>query len=165
MELSPLIARFRGPLIGLLHAWGAQPADAVEIAQDVFAEAYVGRDRFRGSWENDGEVGAWLRGIAMNLHRSRSRKVGRTEPLGEREFEQPREEPEPEAASEVRAAIDRLRGQWKTVLLMYYVEKSGLAEIAALLGITERAVEGRLHRARNELKARLAPERSPEGQA
>ena len=164
MELSPLIARFRGPLIGLLHAWGAQAADAVEIAQDVFAEAYVGRERFRGDWENSGEVGAWLRGIALNLHRSRIRREGRAESLGERDFEAEREEPEPEGAGAVRAAIERLRGPWKTVLLMYYVEGSGLAEIAALLGVTERAVEGRLHRARNELKAILAPEREAEGQ-
>lgn len=59
MDLDRIIDRWRGPLVGLLGARGASPADAVELAQDAFSEAYLGRERFEGSWEDDGAVGAW----------------------------------------------------------------------------------------------------------
>ena len=74
MDLDRIIDRWRGPLVGLLGARGASPADAVELAQDAFSEAYLGRERFEGSWEDDGAVGAWLRGIALNLLRAGARR-------------------------------------------------------------------------------------------
>ena len=160
MELEPLINRFRGPLIGLLAAWGASPRDAIELAQDVFAEAYLSRDRFRGDWEEPTAAGAWLRGIALNLYRTSRRRNERSGTSIDGE-----ERPEPAASEEpvedprtakLRSAIDGLRESWRTVLHMRYVEGSGLAEIAALLETSERSVEGRLHRARNELKRVLA---------
>ncbi|MDP6539419.1 MAG: sigma factor [Planctomycetota bacterium] len=74
MDLDGFIDRFRGPLIGLVASWGASPRDAVEIAQDAFAEAYLGRERFRGSFEDEVAAGAWLRGIARNLHHRGARR-------------------------------------------------------------------------------------------
>ncbi len=47
---------------------------------------------------------------------------------------------------------------------MRYVEGSGLAEIGALLGIGERAVEGRLRRARTELRRLLGADGAAEVQ-
>ena len=53
------------------------------------------------------------------------------------------------------AAVGQLQESWREVLMMRYVEGSGLAEIGALLGIGPRAVEGRLRRARTELRRLL----------
>ena len=76
MELSEILDRFRGPLIGLIASWGATYADAVELAQDSFADAYLNRDACRGDWEDPAVFGRWLRGIARNKFRYelRSRK-------------------------------------------------------------------------------------------
>ena len=46
-------------------------------------------------------------------------------------------------------------GRWREVLTMRYVGGSGLAEIAAVMEISVRAVEGLLHRARKELQSVL----------
>ena len=49
----------------------------------------------------------------------------------------------------------------RVVLYLFYLEESSAREVAALLGITEKAVEGRLHKARAALRARLATEEQP----
>lgn len=158
MDLDDLIARFRGPLVGLLSSWGASPRDAVELAQDSFAEAYLARERFEGDWSDAGAAGAWLRGIANKLWLAHGRKTRRPDAIARRELAPAEPEPEAsedEAAARLRGLIDALPQKWKTVLHLRYVEDSGLAEIAGLLGLSERAVEGRLHRARRALKEQL----------
>jgi RNA polymerase sigma factor (sigma-70 family) len=169
MDLEGLIDRWRGPLVGLLGARGASPADALELAQDTFSEAYLGRARFRGSWDDDAAVGAWLRGIAVNLQRAHERRRtggSRLTLVGDREsLERSSADPGSEAdTNPVLDAIGRLQESWREVLLMRYVEGSGLAEIGALLGIGERAVEGRLRRARTELRRLLGADGAAEVQ-
>ena len=165
MNLKSLIDRFRGPLIGMIASWGASPNDAIELAQETFSEAYLSRERFRGDWENPQASAAWLRGIASNLHAARVRKQRLQHALQERALEEAPEandlqqsEPLDADAERLRAAMDKLKGAWKTVLLMRYVEDSSLTEIGALLGLSARAVEGRLHRARAALRQELAGE-------
>lgn len=158
MDLDLLIDRFRGPLVGLLASWGASPRDAHELAQDTFCQAYLSRDRFEGDWADLGAAGAWLRGIASRLWLAHGRQTRRPDGVVQRELA-PRPEPEGEdgsgGAARLRVLIDALPAESRTILHLRYVEDSGLAEIAGLLGITERAVEGRLHRARKQLKDRL----------
>lgn len=162
MDLEPLLDRFRGPLIGFFAGQGNAPRDAQELAQDVFVEAYLSRERFGGDWSEMRAVGAWLRGIAGNLLHTERRRRGRSpRPIDDVEPVDPdADDPagaveRDEARERLRAAIDGLRGPWRTVLCMHYLEGSGLAEIGALLGISTRAVEGRLRRARQELKSAI----------
>ena len=62
-------------------ARGASWAQAEELAQDVFAEAWIHIERFRGDFEDERAFGAWLAGIARNLHRTEVRKASATEPI------------------------------------------------------------------------------------
>ncbi len=156
MDLDALMTRFRGPLMGFLAGLGNDRQRAVELAQDTFAEAYLSRERFNGSWDEAGAVGAWLRGIAHNLHLARWRRDRGPRAMTGAVEEIPAAASEPADPSPVGAALARLRGPWRTVLTMRYLEGSGLPEIAAVLGLSVRAVEGRLRRARHELKALLA---------
>jgi RNA polymerase sigma factor (sigma-70 family) len=169
MALDALINRFRGPLIGLIASWGASPRDSVELATDTFAEAYLSRMRFHGDWNNEKDVGRWLRGIASNLHKTAIAKTRRgprsIESLGERDFAQAESELATDGTDRVRAAMDRLQGSWRAVLFMHYIEDSPLVEIAALLGVSERSVEGRLRRARAALRDLLEPGEGREGGA
>ncbi|GJM23034.1 MAG: hypothetical protein DHS20C15_29490 [Planctomycetota bacterium] len=163
MDLDALMHRFRGPLVGLIASWGNGPRDAIELAQDTFAEAYLSRERFRGNWERDGDVGPWLVGIASNLnHAQRRRRQG---PAKLTRLESLDALP-PESLSvtslgerddlhALRDAMASLRGPWHAVLTMRYVDGASLADIGALLGLGTRAVEGRLRRARQELQRLL----------
>jgi len=157
--LEQWIARFRGPLTGLLASWGSDWGAAEELAMDTFAEAWLSRDRLRGRQRDSNVVGPWLRGIAANLHRSRQRKLRRR-----------RQEPLPDdgvvalTAAEtdteerldlLRRAFARLRPDQQTVLRMFYLDEASTREVAALLALTEKAVEGRLYQARRALRAHV----------
>ncbi|MCA8963665.1 MAG: sigma-70 family RNA polymerase sigma factor [Planctomycetes bacterium] len=152
--LDQWIARFRGPLTGLLASWGADWGEAEELAMDTFAEAWLGRERLRGSMADSRVVGPWLRGIAANLHRSRQRSARRLrlEPLHEDAAVAPSPEHPDERLDVLRAAFALLRTDQQMVLRMFYLDEASTREVAALLMLTEKAVEGRLHQARRALR-------------
>ena len=68
----------------------------------------------------------------------------------------------------VRAQIDRLPDNYRTVLLLRDIEEMSTPEAADALGITENAVKIRLHRARQALRAliheRLRPASAPDAE-
>lgn len=162
------IEAFRGPLVGLVASWSNDWREAEELAQDVLAEAWVGRDRFEGDPEDLGAAGAWLRGIAFRLHAARRRGRARLRLVGGREEGGPLdlailpgegEDPRMEA---LRSAFGELSSEHQSVLRMRYLEPSSNREVAALLGRTEKVVEHLLRRARRELhrlaELRLGPD-------
>jgi RNA polymerase sigma-70 factor (ECF subfamily) len=159
-ELDTLVSRWRGALVGLLRSWGAR--EPIELAQDVFAEAWLGRERFAGDWSDEARVGSWLRGIAFNLNAAAARKRKRGPELAGGELDEvadPGSERDAtdDRADAVRAAIDRLPNELATAIWMHYLERTPVRRVAALLGVSEKTVEGRLYRARREL-ARLLSE-------
>ncbi len=159
MDLERLLDTWRGPLIGLLAAWGASSSEAPELAQDVFAEAWISRARFDGDPGDGLRVGAWLRGIARNLwlaaQRERARRGSERAP-SVAESSAARETGEPdERSAALREALDALEPELREALYVRHVEESSLAIVASLLGVTERAAEGRLYRGRQLLKERV----------
>lgn len=147
------IEAFRGPLIGLLASWGADWRAAEELAQDTFAEAWLGRARFEGDPDDLGAAGAWLRGIAFHLHQAGVRKRARllAVPL-EDEHEQEPSERDPRHEL-LERALAELPAPQQTVLRMHYLEQTSAREVAALLSLSPKAVEGRLYQARKALRA------------
>ena len=81
LDLEWLMGAFRGPLVGLLASSGAPWGEAEELAQEAFAEAWIGRRRFRGDPTDVDALGRWLRGIAMNLLAASRRRSERIRPL------------------------------------------------------------------------------------
>ena len=150
--LEQWLARFRAPLVGLIASWGADWGAAEEIAMDTFAEAWLARERLRGDPADDHNAGPWLRGIAHNLHHVRSRQLRR------QRFEAlPNDLPSPVPASDerldvLRAAFARLRDDHQTIVRMFYLDETSTRDVAALLGLTPKAVESRLHTARAVLR-------------
>ena len=147
---------FRGPLVGLLASWGSDWRASEELAQDSFAEAWMGRERFRGNSYDLKAVGAWLRGIAFNLHTAALRKRERAPRLlVDDQQPAPAQEEVDDRRARLSAAFALLSGPQQTILRMHYLEETGTREVAALLGLTPKAVEGRLHQARKALRAKL----------
>ena len=142
--------------MGLVASWGSGWQAAEEIAQDAFAEAWVGRERFAGDEQDSGAVGAWLRGIAFNMHRAQQRDARRRKAatLEERDVPHETAEHDPRRAA-LAAAFRKLRAPHQTVLRMHYLEETSAQGVAALLGLTNKAVEGRLYQARIALRAEL----------
>ena len=162
MDLAAVIDRYRGPLIGLLAAWGAPWDDAVEIAQDSFSEAWLSRESCRGDWQEPEVFGRWLRGVALNQYRNwargrrrRERRVLTLAPATLEMVAAAAESGPAEHLEALRKAIQRLPTKQREVVLMHYLEETSVDETAALLLVTAKTVEGRLYQARRTLRRLL----------
>jgi RNA polymerase sigma-70 factor (ECF subfamily) len=164
MDLAPFINLYRAPLVGLIASWGAPWADAAEIAEESFAEAWLKRAACQGDVDESEAFGRWLRGVARNRYRnwvrgrrrSRLRLVTLTPAVVENAAAP--SEPEPsERLEALRRAIGRLPARQRQVVMMHYLEETSIRETAALLSLPEKTVEGRLYQARRALARMLGP--------
>lgn len=161
LDLQETIDRFRGPLVGLVISWGVPAVDAVEIAQDSLADAYLSRDSCRADVSDPKIFGRWLRGVAKNKFRNwmrgRSRRERLVKTVGDDVLDQVAAEAivEDSRLVQLRSEIQGLPTNYKQVVMMHYLESTSVADIAALLSITPKAVESRLYQARRTLRKRM----------
>lgn len=150
-ELTPLYRR-------VSRRVGADRA----LAEDVTQETWL---RALDAWQRDGvpkAPGAWLATVADNLVRSHFRRQGArptqdTDALGEAAAAEP-SPTGPTRAAAVHAGLARLRPDLASIVAERHFDGLTLAEIGARRGLTERAVEGRLRRARRTLARHLDPD-------
>jgi RNA polymerase sigma factor (sigma-70 family) len=167
VELTALLDRYRGPLIGLIASWGVPWVDATEIAQDSFSVAWLNRASCRGDWNDHVVFGCWLRGVALHRYRnwvrSRRRRRMRVVTLApailERVVAPSVSEPSGHLDA-LRQAIGRLPAKQRRVVLMHYLEETSVQDVAALLSVTAKTVEGRLYQARRTLRRVLGDDPS-----
>jgi RNA polymerase sigma factor (sigma-70 family) len=125
--------------------------EAEDLVQEALLRAYLGLSQLR----DPARFGAWLCGIAVNLAKMRlRRRAFETRLLSEPPSDGGLEERE--VLQLVRDAVDVLPPGQRDVVVMHYVDGLSCDEIAALLGSSPGAVRVRLHRARQQLRARLA---------
>jgi RNA polymerase sigma-70 factor (ECF subfamily) len=146
--------------------------DARDVVQDAFLSAFRGLQRFHG----DSRLSTWLHRIVVNgalmKLRTRRRKPEESiEPLLPAFLSDGHYAEKFSAWSEradlalsraetrdlVRRRIDELPESFRTVLLLRDIEGMNTEETAELLETTANAVKIRLHRARQALRALLAP--------
>lgn len=159
-----LMYRFANRLCGETEA-------AKDVVQETFLNAYRGFKKFRG----EAQVSTWLYTIASRAClRMRRKRKGAPErelsldefiPASEGEFrlQIPVDELSPEEAlqnKELRqaldAAIDKLPKKYKMVLVLRDMEGLSAKEVGTIMGLNERAVKSRLHRARLFVRRELS---------
>lgn len=163
LDLTDFINAYRGPLVGLIASWGAPWGDASEIAQDSFSEAWINRAACLGDWNDPEFLGRWLRGVALNQYRNWARRKRQQQSreatidpgLLEQPPRSPDVSPDDEHLEALRQAIQRLPTAQREVVLMHYLEESSVKEVAQLLSVSTKTVEGRLYQARLSLKRLL----------
>lgn len=136
---------------------GAPAADVDDLVQETLLEAWRSRAAFRG----ESSLLTWVLGIARRRALQRRRSSARRDDVF-RALRSLDAAPLPpdlledeEAVRQVREALDTLDPGHAEVLLRRYGEGSSVRAIAAALGESEKAVESRLHRAREALRGRL----------
>ncbi len=150
-----------------------QVDDAKDLVQDTFLNAYRGLRQFRG----EAQLSTWLYTIAaracMRMRRKRKGEPQRELSLedfiptseGEFRLQIPTDGLTPEEALEnkqlrrtLNQAIQKLPKNYRLVLVLRDMEGLTAKEVGAVMGLNERAVKSRLHRARlfvrRELSAR-----------
>ncbi|MEM1452121.1 MAG: sigma-70 family RNA polymerase sigma factor [Planctomycetota bacterium] len=139
---------------------GAQRA----LAEDVTQEAWL---RALGAWRRDGvprDPDAWLLTVASNLLRNHFRRpADRTDvELDHRAADGAPDAGERDAvaarSAELQRGLARLRPDQAELLSERHLDGQPLAEIASRHGVSERAVEGRLRRARAALARHVDPD-------
>ena len=161
---SEIMRRHRQSVFRMVRACVGEADEALDLVQETFVAAHQALPRYDG----DRSMRAWLSTIAINKCRDwgRKRTVRRflsfAAPIG----------PEAEAVADDQVAIDDATGDrqeldrvtraistlpanLKEPLVLRTIEGLSQAETAEVLGISEKAVETRLYRARRSLADRL----------
>jgi RNA polymerase sigma-70 factor (ECF subfamily) len=108
---------------------------------------------------------AWLLRVSRNILVSHFRRI-RPQQLDLAAMDLTGEDPRlapstPETAAVIGWGMAQLRRTHSDLLEAFYFDEKSIREIADERSISERAVEGRLYRAREELKKRLKKKLSP----
>ena len=161
--LDELMKRYRAPLHRFIYRHVLDEESARDLLQETFVRAYFAIGRFCPK----AKFSTWLYTIAIRLCRDYARsKANRkrqvTGPLDEGAMRTAPElldaghDPAQLAASretmaQLEAAIQSLPHDLKTALILFSLEGHSHRDCGELLGITVKAVETRVHRARRLL--------------
>lgn len=156
---AALMRRHRNAVYRLAIGSTGDADEALDITQETFAAAFAALARYDGALS----FRAWIARIALNKCRDRARRRAVrgfftfARPIDDA-TDIPAPEPTPEQAlhaqrelARVTRAVATLPAHLRDVLLLRAVEGVSQAEVAQILGITGKAVETRLHRARAKL--------------
>ena len=168
--LNALMDRHREGLFRFVLRYVHNEADALELAMETFVRAYFNIGRFRPS----AKFVTWLYQIALNLCRDHSKSrayqyslqtVSADAPTEEGEEREPlsvsdrdpvREAQGREELSALEKAISELPEDLKNPLILTALEGHSQAEAAELLGISQKAVEMKVYRARKLLLEKMS---------
>jgi RNA polymerase sigma-70 factor (ECF subfamily) len=168
IDLTAALAEHGHWLRTVLAARGVERAALDDVLQEVAAAAIAGLPTLK----DPQRIAAWLYRIAVVQALLYRRRTGRRRRFVERYSDSgsaPSEEVDndplawllaEEAQQLVRQAVARLAPQDAEILLLKYTEDWSYRQLAQHLGMSQNAVEARLHRARGRLRmtlARLAP--------
>jgi RNA polymerase sigma-70 factor (ECF subfamily) len=166
--LNDLMERHATPVFHFLCRMVGNEDDANDLAQETFVRVFKSSKSFR----TNEKFSTWLYTIAANLARNHFRWRSR-HPAISLEAENPETEqslggtlpanaPSPnefavaeERAAAVRGAVQKLPEDMREAIVLCEWEERSVAEAAAILETTPKAVESRLYRARGILRERL----------
>lgn len=159
--LAALMARWELPVKAVIARLIFNASEAEELAQETFVRVWQQREKFRAG----AEFRPWIFAIAVNLARNRLRWWRRRpevaldewgETLADEKTERGGAGMErAERAAAVRDAIAVLPAELREVIVLFEYENMAQAEIAQVVGATPKAVETRIYRAKEKLRAAL----------
>jgi RNA polymerase sigma-70 factor (ECF subfamily) len=168
--LDLLLSRYQPNIL----RFGMKMCGDVEDAKDVLQETLLAAARTLHGFRGDARVSTWLYTIARSFCIKKRRRRVREPEVVSLESEAPLagavpdRTPDPErslatkeVAAEIESAIGALEPGTREVLLLRDVEGLSAAETAEVTGLSVAAVKSRLHRARRDVRDRLAPLLAP----
>jgi len=164
-----LVEKYKQPVLNLVYRTVPDPAEAEDLAQNVFVQVYKSAHRYRAS----ARFSTWLYTIARNLSLNEIRRRTRhpTESIDEPHPQHPDEprhqfadasRPEPdksclhqELTDKLEAALRDLPENQRIAILLCRDEELSYEEISDVLGCSLSATKSLIHRGRETLKQRL----------
>jgi RNA polymerase sigma-70 factor (ECF subfamily) len=160
--VETLVNRYQVAVFRLALAILEDPAEAEEATRDAFVAALTGL----GSFQGKAAFQTWLFAITTNRCRGllRQRQRGkRLEKILKRFFLQSggsqayveEQVTRGEGEGEIHMAVNALDEKYRLPLILRYYHELPIAEIAQVLGVSERIVHRRLRAAHQDLTGRL----------
>ncbi len=161
-----LVTKYQRRLVRTLSSLLGNGHDALDVAQDAFLKAYLNLDSFRG----DAAFYSWLFRIAWNgaatlRRKQRVRASASLDAIREQSGIEPDDispTSDPTRALQtsedqqlLRQALNELGEDYRTALILKEIEGLSYEEIATLTDCPIGTVRSRIHRARQELRAKL----------
>lgn len=151
-----LFLRYQDRVYSIALHYTADPAAAMDIAQDVFVKLFSSLATFRG----DSSFETWLFRLAANCCHDRHRKLRRLVSLEDSHLPEPRDKATEQAerdqrARQVQHSVAGLPEELRMTVVLRYTEGLTYEEIAAVLGCPAGTIASRLSRAHRELASRL----------
>ena len=155
LHCGPLMRYVIAPILPDAH-------DRDDCISEITVRIWEKVEQFNAS---RGSLTAWLTAVARNAALNYARKNARSAGLDEISPDTPSPEPTPEEIvlqkerqAELRSALGKLSPKDRVLFYRKYYYRQPTAQIAAELGMTERAVEGRLYRLKQRLRKMLGGE-------
>ena len=134
--------------VGLACGSRAAGEDAV---QEALARGWERSER----GEHIESIGAWVTTVAMNLARSRWRRVFAERKAKDRLEASASPGGSPDEAIDLSRALEGLPRRQREAVVLHYYLGHGVADVAQVLGVTEGTIKTSLHRARKSLAIAL----------
>lgn len=166
-----LVEKYKQPVINLVYRTLQDPAEAEDLAQNVFLQVFKSAHRYRVS----AKFSTWLYTISRNLCLNEIRRRSR-HPADSLDLERPDQEDHPlrqyedrktfsapdrllqdELIGKVDQALAALPENQRTALLLCREEEMSYEQIAVVLGCSLSATKSLIHRGRETLKQKLKP--------
>ena len=151
---AALVRGYQQMIHALTYRMTGSTADAEDLAQETFIQAY----RRIGSFRGDAKFSSWLYRIGINTCLNWQKSRQRRERLHD-EFS--RHDTAPgnvdEITAKVQAALLQLPDKQRAAIILTVYEEMNHAEAARALGCSETTVSWRVHMARKTLKRWLTP--------
>lgn len=152
--IRQLVERFQPEVFGLCVRLLHHRHDAEDVTQEVFLRVFRSLRR----WDADRPLKPWIMGIAVNRCRTwlsqRARRPELVDYLQDTAASPPPDD-SAELLREIRAAVDDLRPDYRTVFVLFHEHGQPYEEIAQVLERPVGTVKTWLHRARLEVLERL----------
>jgi RNA polymerase sigma-70 factor (ECF subfamily) len=128
----------------------AMISDSRPAAEDAVCEALARAWERSERGERIESVAAWVTAVAMNLSRSRWRRLMAERRARER-WERRSAEPDSDRSVDLERAMGRLSQRQRQAVVLHYYLGYEVRDVAFLLGIAEGTAKSTLHRAREAL--------------
>lgn len=169
--IDPIMARWERPLFAFAWRYLQNAADATDMVTETFVRLHQQRQRLRTGTNLSAWLFTTLGNLCHNQHRWRRRHAALSLDAPTGDVGEPFEEnsrlaasdPAPDEALEqaeslaaLAAAIGHLPHDLRVTLLLHYYDQLPYREVGEIIGCSERGVETRLYRARQQLRVELA---------
>jgi len=161
LAFGELMARYKKPIINFIYRLVGNASDADDVAQETFVRIYRNLPKFK--FRPGAKFSTWLFQAARNAaidHLRRRKKIFQSLEKSHEKVPTLGKNPATdfqslEIGEAVAAAVAQLPEDQRTAFILAEYHDMAYAEIAAVMDCSEKAVESRLYRAKQELRAAL----------